>query len=233
MINNSESAAGNPSDELNEYIESLIKGDRISCLRYVNNYMSSNHDYINLYEEVLKKALYEVGRMWEYNKITVASEHLATSITESLLNYIYEDLCTSGKIGKKIILACTEGEDHQVGIRMVSDVFEKAGWDTYFLGANMPVNELIMFIEKIQPHMIGLSLSVYFNLPNLEKMVRMIREVFPELPVIIGGQAFKHGGHEIILKYNDILFIPDLYSLELFIKSDADNGITDNTHTAV
>jgi hypothetical protein len=55
-------------------------------------------------------------------------------------------------------------------------------------------------------------------------MVKLIRERFPDLPIIIGGQAFRYGGKDILLNYDNVKFIPDLYSLELFIKDDAVKG---------
>lgn len=205
---------------LNEFVESLIKGDRKVCLKYVDNYITGNPDYIQLYEEVFKKSLYDVGELWEYNKITVATEHLATSITEFLLNHVYNNIKSSDNSGKRIILACTEKEEHQVGIKMVADVFENNGWETFFLGANIPSNELIIFINSIKPDLLALSLSIYFNLNNLEKMIKLIRTEFPDLPIIIGGQAFRHGGKDLLNAFDNIKFIPDLYSLELFIKDN-------------
>jgi methanogenic corrinoid protein MtbC1 len=219
MNENIISSIDKPNTELKKYIDSLIKGEYNACLKYMKEYINTNSNIIQLYEEVLKKSLYVVGSMWEYNKITVATEHLATSITETLLNHIYENIYSSKKIGKKIILACTEKEEHRVGIRMVADIFENCGWETFFLGTNLPANELIKFIKDNQPDLIALSLSVYYNLFNLEKIVKMIRAYFPELPIIIGGQAFRHGGQDNLLKVNDVVFISDLYSLELFVKN--------------
>lgn len=205
---------------LNEFIDSLIKGDRKTCLKYVEDYIRENPDYIKLYEEVFKKSLYDIGEMWEFNKITVAAEHLATSITESLLNHIYSDMKLPDSSGKKIILACIEKEEHQVGIKMVADVFENNGWETFFLGSNIPASELIIFIDSIKPDLLALSLSIYFNFTNLEKMIKLIRTRFPDLPIIIGGQAFRHGGKDVLLDYGNIKFIPDLNSLELFIRDN-------------
>ncbi len=221
MSKNNEQSDGKTPEGLKDYIDSLISGDRNKCLKYALEYMNRNPDYIQLYEEVLKTSLYHVGEMWEYNKITVATEHLATSITEFILNNIYIDAAYSGKIGKKIVLSCTEKEEHRVGLRMVADLFEKNGWDTFFLGANMPVNDLITYIRNMKPDMLALSLSVYFNLSSLENMLFRIRSVFPELPVITGGQGFRDGGKEILLKFNNVTFIDDLYSLEEFIKNNA------------
>lgn len=203
--------------EIKAYIDSLMKGDYQSCLKYMREYLNSDPDFIDLYEKIFKKSLYAIGELWEYNKISVATEHLATTVTETLLNHMYEDIYSANKIEKKVVLACTENEDHQVGLRMVADVFENCGWETLFLGANMPAGELIKFIKDNHPDLIALSLSVYYNFLKLEKTVKMIREEFPELPIMIGGQAFRHGGKEILTEIGNVIFIDDLYYLKKYL----------------
>lgn len=55
-----------------------------------------------LYETIIKKALYEVGELWEYNKISVATEHLASAIVEGILNEFYFKIISSDKINKTV-----------------------------------------------------------------------------------------------------------------------------------
>jgi methanogenic corrinoid protein MtbC1 len=208
------------SSELDGYIQALINGDYKRCLAYIQDYLKNEKTFIQLYEDILKKALYEVGKMWEYNQITVATEHLATSITESLLSQVYAEIYGHKSSGKKIVLSSGEKEEHRVGIRMVADVFDSYGWETFFLGANMPAKELISFIHGLKPDLIALSLSVYYNLDNFENMLQQIRGEFPLLPILIGGQAFNHGGKEKLLALKGVTFIPDLYSLENFINKN-------------
>jgi hypothetical protein len=43
----------------------------------------------SLYKDLFQKSLYRVGEVWEFNRISVAREHLATAITEGFLNLIY------------------------------------------------------------------------------------------------------------------------------------------------
>ena len=42
-----------------------------------------------IYEKLFKISLYKIGELWEYNKISVATEHLASAIVESILNENY------------------------------------------------------------------------------------------------------------------------------------------------
>lgn len=157
--------------------------------------------------------------MWEYNKISVATEHLASAIVEAILNQLYFDIISNKKNGKTVIAACVENEFHQIGIKMISDIFEMNGWNALFLGSNTPVFELISFIKLKNPNLLAISLSLYFNIPSLEKMIQKVQIEFPNLPILVGGQAFHHGGNEIILKYNNVVFQPDLNSTEIYINN--------------
>lgn len=52
----------------------------------------------------MKPALYELGRLWEQNKISVATEHLATAITEEILNGFYTDIIPDKYNGKAVFV---------------------------------------------------------------------------------------------------------------------------------
>ena len=64
------------------FFNSLLEGNRLECQKVMEEFRKSNSSIIVLYEEIFKKSLYRIGKMWEYNKISVAVEHMATSITE-------------------------------------------------------------------------------------------------------------------------------------------------------
>jgi len=200
-----------------DFLSALISGNRIRCSEIAHETLDNNGEIINLYETLIKQSLYEVGKLWENNKISVATEHLATSVAEAILNELYHMVISEKRVNRKAIVACVENEYHQVGIKMVADIFEKNGWDTYFLGASTPVNELINFAQPLKPQAFALSLSIYFHMPLLEKMICTLQPVFPDIPILVGGQAFNHGGKEIIEKYKNVTLINDLNTLELFI----------------
>ena len=204
----------------NDFLKNLLSGNRQKCTAITNEFLTKNPSIKDLYEGIFKEALYEVGRLWETNKITVASEHLATAITEGILNELYQKLTIAEqKETSKVVLTCVENEMHQVGIKMVTDIFEMNGWDTYFLGTGIPVNELVTYIQVINPHVLAISLSIYFNFQNLIKMLNTLKEEFPELTIVLGGQAFKQILEDNSLKMNGVFILPNLYELETFIQN--------------
>ena len=213
MINNSTEILAH------DYLGNLLKGNRSNCSTITKQYLESNPSIIDLYENIFKVSLYEVGRLWEINKIGVATEHLATAITEGILNELFEQVIPKIRCDKKVVVACVENEQHQVGIKMVADVFEMNGWDSYFLGSGIPNTEFVRYIHEIKPDLIAISLSVYFNFNNLMKMLEILNGEFPDLPILVGGQALKNVIGAIHERLGGAIFVPDLYGLKIFIES--------------
>ena len=200
------------------YLTALLDGKRSKCHDIVQKLLDEKIDLKKLYADLFQRSMYSVGELWENNRITVANEHLATAITESLLNLAYPCLFASERIGRKVVISCTANEFHQVGGKMVADIFELNGWDGHFLGANLPPEEMARFIQVVQPDVVGLSLSILANIDNLKRGIEVVRTDFPGLDLLIGGQAFRWGGLDLIKKYPGTEFISSLDELENLIK---------------
>lgn len=206
------------SDTLFEsYFQHLLNGNKYACLQIVDDLRIQQIPIETIYSALFQRSLYKVGEYWEMNKISVATEHMATAITEQMMIRLQPDLFSTERIGKKAVIACVANEHHQIGAKMIADIFEMNGWDGYFIGANTPADELLRFIESQHPDIVGLSLSIYFNMPLFKKTLDMIKAAFPEMPVIIGGQAFRWGGSDIVNHYKNTIFIASLPSLQQFI----------------
>ena len=202
------------------FFNSLLEGNRLECQKVMEEFRKSNSSIIVLYEDIFKKSLYRIGKMWEYNKISVAVEHMATSITEGLMNELLPEIMNLERVNKRIVISCVENEEHQVGGKMVADIFEKNSWDTNYLGANIPMDELVKFCEFVKPDLICLSLSVYTNIQFLLKEITAIRQV-TDKPIIIGGQALIKVGLEISQKLKNVLYFGSLEGIENYIKGCA------------
>ena len=201
-----------------EFLAGLLLGNRVKCSFMARNYLEQNHTYPELYENVIRVSLYDVGRLWETNQISVATEHLATAIIEGILGELYGQIISGKPVNRKVVVVCVENEQHQVGAKMVADTFTMNGWESYFLGAGIPSADLIKFIQQTNPDLIALSLSVYLNFANLLKLLETIREVFPDLQIIVGGQAFRHVSPEIAARLGNTLVFADLHLLGKYIQ---------------
>jgi len=214
-----------PEQLYRRYFQALLDGDRNETGKIVRGLLDENIPIKALYLDLFQRSLYRVGELWEENRISVAREHLATATTEWLLSLAYPALFSprkaeEGEERKKVIVSCAANEYHQVGGKIVADMFEIYGWDSYFLGADTPLDQLLDFIDETQPDLVGLSLSVYFNLAALKEEIAAIRSGFPNLKLIIGGQAFRWGGKDSIEDSPLTEYIPSLDALEKSVFPD-------------
>lgn len=196
------------------YLAALLAGDRSRCTAIVQELCRAGVDLKDLYVNLFQRALYQIGELWEYERISVAVEHLATAITERLLTLVQPQLFSGPPRERVLIIACVADEYHELGARIVADFCELHGWRGHFLGANTPVVDLLQSIQQRKPRLVGLSLSLFSNLPVLLKALDMLSVEYPELPILAGGQAFRWGGLEELRKYRNVAYISSLDDLE-------------------
>lgn len=205
------------------YLEGLLNNDRQQCRDHFEKWLDSDAELRTLYEGLVQRSLYDVGNLWERGRISVATEHLATAITESLLNLAYPRLFARPRQGKSAIIACVANEYHQIGGKIVADIFELHGWNGYFLGANTPVQAVKAIIEEKHPDVVVLSVTLSFNLDTVVSAAAEIRAAFPEIPILVGGQAFRWGGRERFDHIPGVRCLTSLSELEMWIKNDANH----------
>ncbi|MBN2344650.1 MAG: cobalamin-dependent protein [Deltaproteobacteria bacterium] len=197
------------------YLAALIRGDSSRCLAIVKELIDTQIDIRDLYTQLFQSSLYEVGRLWEQNKISVAREHLATAITDRAMHLAYPRLFAEPPNGRKrAVVSCAANEMHQIGGKMVADILELNHWDTHFLGANTPTDQLLTHIEEESASLVALSLSVYFNMPSLIQLITLVRETYPGIKIIVGGQAFLYGGVDAVQSFEAVTYFSSIVEME-------------------
>ena len=207
-----------PESVYRAYLDGLLAHDRQQCREHFKQWLEADAGLRSIYDDLVRRSLYEVGELWERGRISVATEHLATAISESLLNLTYPRLFAQPRNGKSAVITCVPNEYHQIGGKMVADVFELNGWRGYFLGANTPVGDVITLIAEKRPDVVALSVATSFGLAEVIRAAAEIRAAFPALPIMVGGQAFRWGGKERIERLPGVCCLTDLGALEAWIK---------------
>ena len=175
-----------------QYVAAQLAGNRREALRLlVDEGVLRGVPLQTLHLEVIQQAQYEIGRLWQENLISVAQEHLATSISQLALAHLYRHLPRDAENGKVVVVSCVQDELHELGARMASDFLEMAGFDVRFLGANVPPEHLARMVREVRPDLLALSVTMTYHLPQLREAVRHARQALPGLPIAVGGLAFR------------------------------------------
>lgn len=185
-----------PNGELAlNYTNALLDGDRRAASVLIMDAVKQGIPISDIYLNVFQKSQYEVGRLWMTNKITVAKEHFCTAATQQIMGQLYPYIFSTERNGYKLVAANIGGELHEIGIRMVADFFEMDGWDTYYLGANTPIESIVSAINDNDADVVGLSIAVTFQVGFLKNIVNQIRNnIDKNVKIIIGGLALQKVG---------------------------------------
>jgi methanogenic corrinoid protein MtbC1 len=174
--------------EVEPLTQSLLRGDVANARSIAMEAFAEHWDFVNIAIRLFQPALYRIGLLWQHNEITVAQEHLATAISQNVLAQLYPSAEFEPLNGRKALFAATAGNEHTLGLRMVSDAFELDGWSVQYLGANTPTDSLLAQIDAWRPEVVGLSVSLVQQLSELKQAVGSIRERFGDgCPTIIVG----------------------------------------------
>ncbi len=206
-------------DQYREYLAALLAGERATCTRTVEALLAGGCPLKTLYVDLFQRSLYEVGCLWEGNKISVATEHLATAITENLMVLGYPQVFASPRVGHRAIVTCCVDEYHQLGAKMVADLLELNGWDTLFLGASTPETAVCAMAAERRPDLVCLSVSLSINLPRVTTTIAAIRQQQPSLTILVGGQALRHATGSTIPDHPQTRIMESLDDLERFVQA--------------
>ena len=175
-----------------KYLTEILAGKRKTALELIMDAYRSGYPIPGIYMDVFQEALYEIGRLWETNRITVADEHMGTAITQYVMSNLYQHLESSNKQRGRLVMTGVQGELHQVGANMVSDVLEADGWDVIFLGTNVPTEGVIESIRQHRADLFGISSTMFFNIPKVIRLVEATRREFGDsVRIMLGGGAFR------------------------------------------
>ena len=176
--------------EIERYLSALFSRDTHQAVRLIKDFLNRGIPLNDIYVDILAESMRRIGELWHESKITVDVEHYCTSATQTAMTQLYLDIFSSKRRGKTILCACPGAELHEMGARMVADIFENDGWDSIYLGAAVPEDYLLSAIEEDKPDLVALSVTMPQFLIDCEAVVRAIRREFLELPIAVGGGAF-------------------------------------------
>jgi len=135
-------------------------------------------------QSVLIPYLHELGEKWERGEISVGQEHFASNVLRGRLLGLARGWDRG--VGPRALLACVQGEQHDLPLLIFGIALRAHGWRISFLGANTPLGSLVHAIELLAPSAVIVSGTV----PGVfEGLTDGLREVAERAPLYLAGSA--------------------------------------------
>ena len=185
-----------PGDSLaalrDEYLASLLAGRRDEAARRVLEAVRRGLPLEDGYLRIFQPILYEIGRLWQMNRITAAQEHFCTAATQLIISQFYPQIFAAPRAGRRAVVACVGGDLHELGARTVADLLELSGWDACYLGANAPAPAVVQMVVERGASLLALSVTMMWHLRQLRDTTAAVRAhpACQQVKILVGGRPF-------------------------------------------
>jgi methanogenic corrinoid protein MtbC1 len=174
-----------------DYLAAILEPDPFRAREIARAAVDGGLPLEKLYSEVFQPVLIEVGDRWADGTLSVAHEHLAAEVTTALVSDLAQRARRGPKGGRLAIVACSPGERHCIGGKMLTGLLEANGWEVLYLGATLPIEDVVGLADSEVPDVVALSTTMAAHLPDVRDAVPALQEL-PEPPLVaLGGQAYR------------------------------------------
>ena len=138
--------------------------------------------------QIIFPYLEKIGILWLTNHINPAQEHLVSNIIRQKLITGIENIQTTIKINKSVLLFLPEGEYHELGLLFMNYLLRSKGVCTIYLGCSIPITDVEYVTRLKKPDYLYTHLTTVGHKFNFDKFIGSISKKFIHTPIIISGQ---------------------------------------------
>lgn len=177
------------------FIEKALSPDKRDLFLYFSYLYQHRIHLWELYDKVIAPGMAEVGERWAAGTLDVNDEHRASYETLDALAMLQSQIHRKERNGLSALFACPGEEQHDIGLRCASYLFESEGWMTHYLGARTPHNSIVKAVHELQPKVICLSIT---NEPERTAMLDLLERLrSAQTQILIGGRAARSNGSNL------------------------------------
>lgn len=174
-----------------EFIAACLEGEPDKAVSLVMNAVESGIPVKDVYLRVILPVQKEVGQLWHLGEVSIAEERLVSETARQLMTLLAAGHAPTQTPRRKLLAASVAGNAHDLGLRVVSDLFRLAGWQSLFLGANVPGDEIARAAQSFGADLIVLNATLTTQLKVLGDSIAAIRQVVAGTPILVGGLVFE------------------------------------------
>jgi MerR family transcriptional regulator, light-induced transcriptional regulator len=173
--------------------------------------------------DLIVPLLKEVGVLYGGGRLSVSQEHLLSALLRDYLGSIHQSLSpydiSSRHRSKKILLTTREGDIHEFHILMAAILANVYKFQTYYLGPNLPVQDLIACCERLNPDFLILG---FIGLPSDKEFISPKKYLLKLDKALPRNVTFCYGGkvdlsRTEVSKDREMRELTDLNNLDQFL----------------
>lgn len=172
------------------YLLKILEGESQEAIKLIlderENSLSIEDAYL-----VLMRAQREVGELWHRAEVSVAEEHFVSNTTRRAMSVLAYFAERKPPNGRTVVSAAVAGNNHDIGVRAISDFFEFDGWRSVCTGGDNPPAEVATVIRCFDASLVLISAAIPTHLRATRETIQIIKKQIPNCKIMVGGEAFR------------------------------------------
>ena len=171
-----------------ELFKKLTSGNIEECIKIYKSYVEI-FNIADFFDKILRPVMAKIGKDWETGKLTIATEHVASNIAQTLVKIIMDQ--SSGTGNKKKVMICVPvGEEHHIGCDVLETYLTIKGFKVFNMGTSIPTESIMEFINMKKPDIVLISITIQDNVLAGQRLAKKIRGQ-SKIPILVGGHAMQ------------------------------------------
>ena len=169
------------STRFETYINALLTaGVQLNENEFIQTYEKAKNKYstYEIYVNIVYPLLVKIGTMWGKDDINPLQEHFVSNIIRQKMLVEVNNLRIDDS-ADEIVLFLPEKETHEIGLLLSNFLIRESGIKTYYFGQQVPLANLVKFIEEKQ---IKKALGFIFFSQGSEKLNKMLALLSKKCP---------------------------------------------------
>jgi MerR family transcriptional regulator, light-induced transcriptional regulator len=137
--------------------------------------------------ELLQKGIAEIGQKWYQGEATVQQEHFSSALGIRRLETLVGATPPPSRSGR-ILTGCPSGELHTFSLLLATLLLRRRGWETIYLGANVPLEHLEKTLKLVKPHLVILASQQLHSAASLLEAAQLLQQ--EQIILGFGGRIF-------------------------------------------
>ncbi len=156
------------------FFDCILAGQEDRANALMNGILSQRVRMETIYEEIMQWALNKIGEYYVAGRTDEAHEHLASEITERVMSRVAPFYQPVARLPYLALLGGVVGNWHTLGLRMLSDGLRSLGWETRFLGANVPTESFVAMAMDINPDLVVAACGLKEQFPEMKQLLSQL-----------------------------------------------------------
>ncbi len=136
--------------------------DRFAVQKVLNGLYLGHYPLHMIYDHLVTPVLIQIGTLWMGKNLSIIEEHIAAQTIRDAINRLQGIIRIPDKKEGKAIFLNLSTELHDIGLKMVENIMEVRGFQTFFSGQMTPLIQIEQIFDKVQPDRLYIS-STYVN----------------------------------------------------------------------